>query len=55
MKWFDLNEFVNWFDGFWVWGSDVLTPEYTPSEEPLPLQPAKDHIEALYTELGGEQ
>lgn len=50
MAW--LDKLVNWFDGFWLWGAEVLTPEL---EERLPLPPAKDHIEELYTELGGEQ
>ena len=52
MTWFD--KLLNWFDGANVWGPDMPNGCHS-SEERLPLPPAKDHIEELYTELGGEQ
>jgi len=53
MSWFD--KLVNWFDGFCGWGPDGLLVESTHIEDVQPLPPARDHIEELYTELGGEQ
>ena len=38
----------------WEWLIDLFTPEME-NEQRLPLSPARDEIEELYTELGGEQ
>lgn len=38
----------------WEWLVDLFTPEREP-ESRQPLPPARDEIEELYTELGGEQ
>jgi len=38
----------------WEWLIDLFTVEQE-GEQRMPLPPARDEIEELYTELGGEQ